>query len=76
VVKRVFGIGEHGAEAHFVVGFERWGRPWGGAGIEFRTDSEQMGRRELVIGWEGERSHIRRVSLLHKVIEEFVRYGV
>jgi len=44
VVKRVFGIGEHGAEAHFVVGFERWGRPWGGAGIEFRTDSEQMGR--------------------------------
>lgn len=50
VVKRVFGIGEHGAEAHFVVGFERWGRPWGGAGIEFRTDSEQMGRREFVIG--------------------------
>jgi hypothetical protein len=27
VVKRVFGIGEHGAEAHFVVGFERWGWP-------------------------------------------------
>lgn len=50
MIKRAVRLGDNGAEARFVVSFERWGWTWRGAGIEFWTDSEQMGRRESVSG--------------------------